>query len=201
MLADGRTLACDAVVVGVGAAPNDEIAAEAGLKTAPGVVVDMDARTSDPSIFAIGDVALRPMPIYERTFRMESVPNALEQAKQAACAITRRPRPAGECPWQWSDQYDLKLQIAGYPFDADEVLLRGDPATAKFAVFHLKGDQLQAVEAINAPPEFMMGKQLILSRHPVDKLRLADPSIPIKDVAAPPRNPQAQDARTALPTI
>jgi 3-phenylpropionate/trans-cinnamate dioxygenase ferredoxin reductase subunit len=201
MLADGRTLACDAVVVGVGAAPNDEIAAEAGLKTAPGVVVDLDARTSDPSIFAIGDVALRPMPIYERTFRMESVPNALEQAKQAACAITRRPRPAGECPWQWSDQYDLKLQIAGYPFDADEVLLRGDPATAKFAVFHLKGDQLQAVEAINAPPEFMMGKQLILSGHPVDKLRLADPSIPIKDVAAPPRNPQAQDASTALPTI
>jgi 3-phenylpropionate/trans-cinnamate dioxygenase ferredoxin reductase component len=174
-LADGRTIACDA----------DEIAKAAGLECARGVVVDLDARSvTDPAIFAIGDVAHRPMPIYDRMFRMESVPNALEQAKQAASAITGRPRPAGECPWQWSDQYDLKLQIAGYPFDADQVLLRGDPASAKFAIFHLKGDQVQSVEAINSPPEFMMGKQLILNRKPVDKARLADPSISMKEVAA-----------------
>lgn len=183
-LADGRTIACDAAVVGVGAAPNDEIAADAGLETARGVVVDLDARTSDPAVFAIGDVAHRPMPIYDRMFRMESVPNALEQAKQAAAAITGRPRPPGECPWQWSDQYDLKLQIAGYPFDADQIVVRGDPATAKFAVFHLKGSQVQAVEAINAPPEFMMGKQLIANRKPVDPARLADPTISMKEVAA-----------------
>ena len=124
------------------------------------------------------------MPIYDRMFRMESVPNALEQAKQAACAITGRPRPPGECPWQWSDQFDLKLQIAGYAFDADSVILRGEPATAKFAIFHLKGDQVQSVEAINSPPEFMMGKILILNRKPVDKARLADPSISMKEVAA-----------------
>ena len=183
-LSDGRTIACDAVVVGVGAHPNDELAKAAGLQTARGVVVDLDARTSDPAIFAIGDVAHRPMPIYDRMFRMESVPNALEQAKQAACAITGRPRPPGECPWQWSDQFDLKLQIAGYAFDVDQVILRGDPATARFAVFHLKGDQIQSVEAINSPPEFMMGKQLILNRKPVDKVRLADPSISMKEVAA-----------------
>jgi 3-phenylpropionate/trans-cinnamate dioxygenase ferredoxin reductase subunit len=184
-LADGRTIACDGVVVGVGATPNDEIARDAGLETARGVVVDLDARTSDPAIFAIGDVTHRPMPIYgARMFRMESVPNALEQAKQAAAAITGRPRPAGECPWQWSDQYDLKLQIAGYAFDVDEILVRGDPATAKFAVFHLKGDQVQSVEAINSPPEFMMGKQLILSRRPVSKARLADPTVSMKEVAA-----------------
>jgi 3-phenylpropionate/trans-cinnamate dioxygenase ferredoxin reductase component len=183
-LADGRTLACDAAVVGVGAHPNDELAKAAGLETARGVVVDLDARTSDPAIFAIGDVAHRPMPIYDRMFRMESVPNALEQAKQAACAITGRPRPPGECPWQWSDQFDLKLQIAGYAFDADSVILRGDPATAKFAIFHLKGDLLQSVEAINSPPEFMMGKILILNRKPVDKARLADPTISMKEVAA-----------------
>ena len=183
-LADGRTLPCDAAVVGVGAHPNDELAKAAGLETARGVVVDLDARTSDPAIFAIGDVAHRPMPIYDRMFRMESVPNALEQAKQAACAITGRPRPPGECPWQWSDQFDLKLQIAGYAFDADQVILRGDPATAKFAIFHLKGDQVQSVEAINSPPEFMMGKILILNRKPVDKARLADPSISMKEVAA-----------------
>lgn len=183
-LSDGRTVACDAAVVGVGAAPNDELARDAGLETARGVVVDIDARTSDPAIFAIGDVAHRPMPIYERMFRMESVPNALEGAKQAASVIAGRPQPAGECPWQWSDQYDLKLQIAGYAFDVDEILVRGDPATAKFAVFHLKGDRVQSVEAINSPPEFMMGKQLILGRKPVDKARLADPSISMKEVAA-----------------
>jgi 3-phenylpropionate/trans-cinnamate dioxygenase ferredoxin reductase subunit len=184
-LADGRVIACDAVVVGVGAHPNDELARDAGLECARGVVVDLDARSvTDPAIFAIGDVAHRPMPIYGRMFRMESVPNALEQAKQAASAITGRPRPAGECPWQWSDQYDLKLQIAGYAFDVDEILVRGDPASGKFAVFHLKGDQIQSVEAINSPPEFMMGKQLILSRKPVDKGRLADPAVSMKEVAA-----------------
>ncbi len=183
-LADGRTIACDAVVVAVGATPNDELAKEASLKTARGVVVDLEARTSDPAIFAIGDVAHRPMPIYDRMFRMESVPNALEQAKQAGSAITGRPPPRGECPWQWSDQYDLKLQIAGYAFDADEILVRGDPAIAKFAVFHLRGDKVQSVEAINAPPEFMMGKQLILGRKPVVKAKLADPAISMKEVAA-----------------
>jgi len=183
-LADGRTIACDAAVVGVGAAPNDEIARDCGLEVARGVVVDIEARTSDPAIFAIGDLAHRPMPIYGRMFRMESVPNALEGAKQAASAIAGRAAPPGETPWQWSDQYDLKLQIAGYAFDVDEILVRGDPATAKFAVFHLKGDLVQSVEAINSPPEFMMGKQLIGGRKPVDKARLADPSISMKEVAA-----------------
>jgi 3-phenylpropionate/trans-cinnamate dioxygenase ferredoxin reductase subunit len=183
-LADGRLIACDAVVVGVGAHPNDDLARDSGLETARGVVVDLEARTTDAHVFAIGDVAHRPMPIYDRMFRMESVPNALEGAKQAASAIVGRPAPAGEVPWQWSDQYDLKLQIAGYAFDVDHILVRGDPASAKFAVFHLKGDLIQSVEAINSPPEFMMGKQLIGGRRPVDKARLADPSISMKEVAA-----------------
>jgi 3-phenylpropionate/trans-cinnamate dioxygenase ferredoxin reductase subunit len=183
-LADGRVIACDLALVGVGAVPNQELAQEAGLAVNRGVVVDLEARTSDPSIFAIGDVTLRPMPIYGRDFRMESVPNALEQAKQAACAITGRPAPAGETPWQWSDQYDIKLQIAGYNFDSDQTLVRGDPASGRFAIFHLQGDKVQAVEAINSPPEFMMGRQLIGSRRPVDKQRLADPSISMKEVAA-----------------
>ena len=93
-LSDGRTLiACDLALVGVGAVPNDEIAREAGLDCANGVVVNLEARTSDPAIFAIGDVSHRPMPLYDRMFRLESVPNALEQAKQAACAITGRRTP------------------------------------------------------------------------------------------------------------
>ncbi|WP_310083254.1 FAD-dependent oxidoreductase [Caulobacter sp. BE254] len=183
-LSDGRVVACDAALVGVGAVPNDDLAAAAGLECARGVVVDLQARTADPSIFAIGDVAHRPMPIYQRMLRMESVPNALEQAKQAASAIVGRPPPAGETPWQWSDQYDIKLQIAGYPFDVDDVLVRGDPAAGSFAVFHMKGDQIQAVEAINAPPEFMMGRQLIGNRKAVDRARLIDPSVSMKEVFA-----------------
>jgi 3-phenylpropionate/trans-cinnamate dioxygenase ferredoxin reductase subunit len=183
-LADGRVVACDAVVVGVGARANDEIARDAGLACERGVVVDLEARTSDPAIFAIGDVTWRPMPIYDRMFRPESVPSALEQAKQAACAITGRPAPAPETPWNWSDQYDIKLQIAGLPFDADRVVVRGDPAAARFAVFHLKGDKVQSVEAINAPPEFMMGKQLIGGRKSVSPERLADPTVSMKEVAA-----------------
>lgn len=183
-LADGRIVECDAVVVGVGAAPNDEIASASGLNVVRGIDVDLEARTADPAVFAIGDVAHRPMPIYDRMFRMESVPNALEGAKQAASAIVGRPPPPGEVPWQWSDQYDLKLQIAGYAFDVDDILVRGDPATSRFAVFHLKGDLVQSVEAINSPPEFMMGKQLIGARRPISKARLADVSISMKEVAA-----------------
>jgi 3-phenylpropionate/trans-cinnamate dioxygenase ferredoxin reductase subunit len=182
-LADGRTVACDAALIGVGAAPNDEIASDAGLETARGVVVELAARTSDPSIYAIGDVAHRPLPLYDRMFRLESVPNALEQAKQAACDITGRPPPAPEVPWFWSDQFDLKLQIAGLPFDADQIIIRGDTAVGKFAVFHLKGEQVQAVEAVNAPPEFMAGRQLIQNRKAVAPEKLADPSVSMKEVA------------------
>ena len=183
-LDDGRLLECDAILVGVGAIPNDDLARAAGLDCDGGVVVDLQARTSDPAIYAIGDVTKRPLPLYDRMFRLESVPNALEQAKQAACAITGRPQPANEVPWFWSDQFDLKLQIAGLPFDADETLVRGDPASAKFAVFHLKGGCIQAVEAVNAPPEFMAGKMLIGSRKPVAREKLADPAISMKEVAA-----------------
>ena len=183
-LTDGRLVACDAALVGVGALPNVELARDAGLTCVDGVVVDLEARTSDPAIFAIGDVTHRPLPLYDRMFRLESVPNALEQAKQAAAAITGRPGPAPETPWFWSDQYDLKLQIAGLPFDADEILVRGEPASARFAVFHLKAGRLLAVEAVNAPPEFMAGKQLIGSRRQVARDRLADTSISMKEVAA-----------------
>jgi len=183
-LSDGRTVACDAALIGVGALPNDEIARDAGLECANGIVVDLEARTADPAVFAIGDVTHRPLPLYERSFRLESVPNALEQAKQVAAALTGRAPPAPEVPWFWSDQYDLKMQIAGLPFDGDSLLVRGDPKTARFAVFHLKGDLIQAVEAVNAPPEFMAGRQLIGSRRPIARQRLADGAISMKEVAA-----------------
>lgn len=183
-LSDGRVLACDVALVGVGGQPCDELAKAAGLACDDGVVVDLEARTSDRSIFAIGDVTRRPMPLYGgRMFRLESVPNALEQAKQATSALLGLPAPAAEVPWFWSDQYDLKLQIAGVPFDADEILVRGDPGQARFAVFHLKDRRIQAVEAVNAPPEFMAGRQLIASGRSIDPTKLADPSVSMKAVA------------------
>ena len=182
--ADGRVVACDVVLVGVGAIPNDALAKDAGLECVNGVVVDLEARTADRHIFAIGDVSHRPLPLYERQFRLESVPNALEQAKQAAAAIVGRAGPVPEVPWFWSDQYDLKLQIAGLPFDTDRIVVRGDVAAARFAVFHLKGDLIQAVEAVNAPPEFMAGKQLIAKRTPVSVEKLVDVTVSTKDVAA-----------------
>ncbi len=183
-LGDGRTIPCDAALIGVGAPPNDELAREAGLHCENGVVVDDHARTSDPAVFAIGDVAWRPMPRYERMFRLESVANALEQARQAAAAITGRPVSPHEITWNWSDQYDLKYQFAGLPFDADDIIVRGDPATARFAVFHLKGDVIEAVEAVNAPAEFMAGRQLIGQRRPISRVRLADMTVSMKEVAA-----------------
>jgi 3-phenylpropionate/trans-cinnamate dioxygenase ferredoxin reductase subunit len=184
-LADGRTLPADIVVVGVGATACDELARAAGLYCENGIVVDDHARTSDPDIYAIGDVTWRKMPHYDgHRFRLESVPNALEQARQAACAITGCPAPSPEVPWFWSDQYALKLQIAGVPVGASDWILRGLPAEDKFAVFHLHGSRVLAVEAVNAVPEFMVGKQLIASRRPVSRSRLADVTVPMKEVAS-----------------
>lgn len=185
-LADGGLIAADAILVGVGALAREALARTAGLACDNGVVVDETARTSDPAIYAIGDVTHRPIPVHGgRMHRLESVPNALEQAKQAAAAIVGRAPPAPEVPWFWSDQYDVKLQIAGLPFDADAQIVRGDPATGAFAVFHLQGDRIVCVEAVNAPAEFMGGRLLIGKATPVDRALLADPATSIKAVARP----------------
>lgn len=188
-LADGSVVRADAVLVGVGALACDGLARSAGLLCDDGVVVDDQARTSDPAIFAVGDMTRRPIPALGpvhagRRHRLESVPNALEQAKQAAAAIVGRPGPAAEVPWFWSDQYEYKLQIAGLPFDADRQVVRGDPGAGGFAVFHLAGDRVVCVEAVNAPPEFMAGKQLIAKTTPVNVEKLGDPAISMKAVAA-----------------
>ena len=184
VLDHGETIPCDVVLIGVGAAPNQELAEAAGLACQDGVVVDGEARASDPAIFAIGDLTRRPLPLYGRSFRLESVPSALEQAKQAAAAITGHKPPVPEVPWFWSDQYDLKLQIAGLPFDVDNHILRGDPESARFAVFHMKGDLIQAVEAVNCPAEFMGGRLLIGQRRAVVLEKLADPAVSMKEVGA-----------------
>ncbi|MDO1560192.1 FAD-dependent oxidoreductase [Brevundimonas sp. 2R-24] len=181
-LSDGRVLEADVVLVGVGAVAEDRLARDAGLTCRDGVVVNAEARTSDDDIFAIGDCAWRPWPLYGSAGRLESVPSALETAKQAAAAISGAPPPPPEVPWFWSDQYDLKLQVAGLFIDADRQVIRRDAATDRFAVFHLKGDRLRAVEALNAPQEFMGGRLLIASGKPVDDALLADPTVSMKAV-------------------
>ena len=184
-LADGTVVQADAVLVGVGALACDGLPRSAGLRCDDGVVVDDQARTSDPAIFAVGDMTRRPIPVHGGVHhRLESVPNALEQAKQAAAAIVGRPGPAPEVPWFWSDQYEYKLQIAGLPFEADRQVVRGDSGAGSFAVFHLAGDRIVCVEAVNAPPEFMAGKQLIAKGTPVDLDKLADIEVSMKAVAA-----------------
>ena len=184
-LADGRLIAADVLLVGIGALACDGLARAAGLACDNGVVVDEAARTSDPAIWAIGDMTFRPIPVHGgRRHRLESVPNALEQAKQAAAAIVGRAPPPPEAPWFWSDQYDLKLQIAGLADGADRQVVRGDPETGSFAVFHLDGDRLLCVEAVNAPAEFMAGRQMIVKGVAVDGAKLADPTVSMKAVAA-----------------
>ena len=184
-LADGRLVEADVVLVGVGALACDSLPRSAGLACDNGVVVDESARTSDPAIYAIGDMTSRPIPaLGGLRHRLESVPNALEQAKQAAAAIVGRPAPAPEVPWFWSDQYDVKLQIAGLPEGADRQVVRGDPASGGFAVFHLQGDRIVCVEAVNAAAEFMGGRQMIGRGTPVNPDRLADLAVPMKQVAA-----------------
>jgi 3-phenylpropionate/trans-cinnamate dioxygenase ferredoxin reductase subunit len=184
-LGDGRLIACEAALIGVGAVANDDLARAAGLTCQNGIVVDLGARTDDPAIFAIGDCTSRPLPLYERTGRLESVPNALEQAKQAASMICGKSAPMPEVPWFWSDQYDLRLQIAGIPFDAAEIVVRGDVAAAKFALFHLTADgTVQAVEAVNASTEFMGGRRIIAKRKRLTPERIADMTTSMQELAA-----------------
>lgn len=184
VLIDGTVLPADIVLSGIGILPNEDLAREAGIACSNGILVDRDARTSDPCVFAAGDCASRPLVHYGRDGRLESVHNAIEQGKLAAAAILGQPRPAEDCPWFWSDQYDLKLQIAGLSQGYDAYVIRGDPASRKFAVFYLRNETLIAVDAVNSPPEFLASKKLIMSGAKLAPSLLGDTSTPMKDIAA-----------------
>lgn len=181
---DGDLVPADLVLVGIGIIPNDELARQAGIRCDNGISVDRDGRTNDPSIFAIGDCARRPLVHYQRDGRLESVHNAIEQGKLAAAAIAEKPRPNEDCPWFWSDQYDLKLQIAGLSEGFDQVEVRGDPASRKFAVFYFKSGHLLAVDAVNSPAEFIVSKKLIISGASIAPEKLRDTTLSMKDIAA-----------------
>jgi 3-phenylpropionate/trans-cinnamate dioxygenase ferredoxin reductase subunit len=174
---DGRTFAADLVVIGIGAVPNDELARAAGLEVENGIVVDAFGRTGDPAIFAAGDVTNHPNMLFERRLRLESVHNAMEQAKAVARTIAGRPEAYADVPWFWSDQYDLKLQIAGVGDPEDELILRGDPASRAFSCLHLRGGRLVAIDCINRGADFLAAKKLIAESRPIDRDQAADPEI------------------------
>lgn len=178
-LADGRVFECDAVLVGVGAVPSTELAIAAGLECSDGISVDEDCRTAFPSVFAIGDVAKRPHPLFQRDLRIESVPSAMEQAKRVASFITGKAPAAAEQPWFWSDQYDLKLQMVGLLTNANQYVIRGDMTGGKFCIFHFSDDCLVAAEAINASPEFFAAKKMVGNQLGLDKTQLSDLSVPL----------------------
>lgn len=184
VLADGSELDADIVLVGIGILPNVELAEEAGIACSNGILTDQDARTNDPRVFAAGDCAARPLVHYGRKGRLESVHNAIEQGKLSAAAIMGKPRPTEDCPWFWSDQYDLKLQIAGLSQGYDETVVRGDPEERKFAVFYLQNGKLIAVDAINSPPEFLASKKLIMTGARLAPETLRDTSKSMKEIAA-----------------
>ncbi|WP_406691901.1 FAD-dependent oxidoreductase [Saccharopolyspora sp. ID03-671] len=180
VLDDGRVLGCQAALVAVGAVPRQELAHDAGLHCEQGVVVDANARTSDPHVLAIGDVTRRPVGNGVLS-RLESIPSATEQARQAVSTITGAAPAAAEVPWFWSDQFDLKLKIAGLIPVAPRTAVRGDPATGRFALFHHDGETVTAIESANSPAEFMAGKKFIASGTRVDPARLADETVPLRD--------------------
>jgi 3-phenylpropionate/trans-cinnamate dioxygenase ferredoxin reductase subunit len=180
--AGGQSHACDIALVGIGIMPNCERAIDAGLKCEDGIWVDKHCVTSDPAIFAAGDCT-RHHGRDGNHIRLECVQNAIDQAKHAALAMAGKPVPYGEVPWFWSDQYDLKLQIAGLAHPEDKMVMRGDPAARKFAVFHLRDGKVAAVEAVNAAPEYIVGRKLIHEGAGVPAERLADTAIPMKNIA------------------
>jgi len=181
--ADGRVFPADIVVIGVGAVPNDDLARAAGLAVENGIVVDAFGRTGDPAIFAAGDVTNHPNDLFDRRLRLESVHNAMAQAKAVAGAIVGKPEPYAEVPWFWSDQYDLKLQIAGVSGPDAEHLMRGDPAGRAFSCLHLRGGCLVAIDAINRGADFLAAKALIRDAAPINRARASDPEVKLSDLA------------------
>lgn len=183
LLSDGAEIPADLVVIGIGIVPNTELAVDAGLEVNDGVVVDECCRTSDPDIFAVGDCTYHPNSLLGRHVRLESVHNAVEQARTAASNICGDRLCYAQVPWFWSDQFDLKLQIAGLSQGYDQALVRGDPGKRSFSCVYLRDGRMIAVDAINNAKDFLQAKKLIADGGVIDVERVTDAGIELKDLA------------------
>lgn len=179
---ENRVLDADLVIVGIGVIPNTELAAAAGLEIDNGVVVDEFARTADPDIVAVGDCTNHPNDMLGYRLRLESVPNAMEQAKTAAASICGQQKAYHALPWFWSDQYSAKLQIAGMNRGYEKVVIRGEPSTDQFVAWYMKGDQILAADCINSAKEFMAAKKIIGLKVAVKECDLANGSVDLNSL-------------------
>jgi 3-phenylpropionate/trans-cinnamate dioxygenase ferredoxin reductase subunit len=180
---DGNRLPADLVVIGIGVEPNVEIAEAAGLQVDNGIRVDEFAITSDPDIVAAGDCTNHPCQHYGSRIRLESVPHATDQARSAAASLCGNRKRYESLPWFWSEQYDLKMQIAGLSNGYDEVILRGDPDKDRsFAAFYVRKDKLIAADCVNRPLEFMFSKRVLSADLPIDLDCLTDETIDLKSL-------------------
>lgn len=180
VLSDGSVCPADLVLVGIGVVPNTELALDAGLTVSNGIVVDEYLRTEDESVYALGDCANHPNPFATGRVRIESVQNAVDQAKCIAAAIVGRSESYCAVPWFWTDQFDIKLQMAGLSGGYGEVVTRGDPESRKFSVFYFRDGRLAAVDSVNRPADHLAARKLIGARTAITPAQAADPSVDLK---------------------
>src|SRR5258708_5292314 len=183
-LLDGRHVAADLVVVGVGVLPNVELAAEAGLPVASGIIVNEQLLTSDPNISAIGDCALFASPRFGASLRLESVQNATDHARCVAARLTGDAKTYDGLPWFWSDQGDDKLQIAGLTTGYDRVVVRGDRGQRSFSAFCYKSGQLVGIESINRASDHVFGRRALAMNRSIEPEQAADTGFDLKAALA-----------------
>ncbi len=183
ILSDGSACPADLVLVGVGVVPNSELASDAGLSASNGIVVDEHLRTEDQSIYAIGDCSNHPNPFAGAQVRIESVQNAVDQAKWVAAGILGRSEKYRAVPWFWTDQFDIKLQMAGLSIGSADVVTRGELESRKFSLFYFREGRLAAVDSVNRPGDHLAGRKLIGAGIGITPEQAADPSVDLKALA------------------
>jgi len=180
ILEDGSSLPTDLVVVGIGITPNTDLALQAGLPVSNGIGVDEFLKTADAGIYAIGDCAEYPNPFAGSRVRLESVQNAVDQAVSVARSIVGKPAPYRSLPWFWSDQFELRLQMAGLSTGHDSLAVRGQPDGGKFSVFYFRSGRLCAVDSVNRTADHMAARKLIASGAALTPEQAADESVNLK---------------------
>ena len=179
---DGTEVKADSVLIGAGVVPNIELAEEAGIYCDNGIVVDEFGQTNFKNVYACGDCTNHPNKILNKNLRLESVNNAMEQAKTVASSVLNNPMEYSQVPWFWSDQYDHKLQIVGLSGDHDLVTMRGNTNDAKFMLFYTKDEELIAVDAINNPKEFLISRKLVANKVKIKPNVISDLNTNLNDL-------------------